>query len=98
MRSSSSRFVTSTAAVLHSRPPPKAIIRSAGDKAILAPMRLENLTAVVTGAGSGIGLATAHLMRKEGARVAALDLNPTQQTEHLLPVTADVTDQNSMNK
>src|SRR5690242_8991301 len=95
MRSSSSRFETPTAAFLHSRPPPRAIIRSGSDKAILAPMRLENLTAVVTGAGSGIGLATAELMQQEGARVAALDLNPPTN-KHFLAVTADVTDQPSM--
>src|SRR5207302_11517725 len=59
-------------------------------------MRLENLTAVVTGAGSGIGLATAELMQREGARVAALDIKPPQRESGLFPVTADVTDQSSM--
>jgi NAD(P)-dependent dehydrogenase (short-subunit alcohol dehydrogenase family) len=59
-------------------------------------MRLDNLRAAVTGAGSGIGLATARLMLDEGARVAALDLRPPEPAPHLLPVTADVTDQSSM--
>ena len=60
-------------------------------------MRLESLAAAVTGAGSGIGLATTELMRKEGARVAALDLKPPQPLPNVFPVTADVTDQSSMN-
>src|SRR5438093_7405940 len=55
-------------------------------------MRLQDLRGAVTGAGSGIGLATAELMIKEGARVAALDLNPPPDG-----ITADVTDQSSMN-
>lgn len=58
--------------------------------------RMEGLVAVVTGAGSGIGLATARLMRAEGARVAALDLDPPEASDALLPVRADVTEQASM--
>lgn len=37
-------------------------------------MRLENLTAIVTGAASGIGAAIAHRFRREGARVHEWDL------------------------
>ncbi len=37
---------------------------------------LEGLTAVVTGGGAGIGLATARLLTARGARVAVLDLEP----------------------
>ena len=59
-------------------------------------MRLEGLVGVVTGAGSGIGLATAELMREEGARVAALDLQPPPADDGLLPIVADVTDGDSM--
>jgi 2-keto-3-deoxy-L-fuconate dehydrogenase len=61
-------------------------------------MRMDGLRAVVTGAGSGIGLATAELMLAEGARVAALDLRPPKEANGLLPVTADVTDQSSMDE
>ena len=37
---------------------------------------LDGLAAVVTGGGSGIGLATARLLARDGARVAVLDLKP----------------------
>jgi NAD(P)-dependent dehydrogenase (short-subunit alcohol dehydrogenase family) len=38
-------------------------------------LRLDKKVAVVTGAGSGIGFAIARLFAKQGAQVAALDLN-----------------------
>ncbi|WP_208509152.1 SDR family NAD(P)-dependent oxidoreductase, partial [Variovorax paradoxus] len=38
--------------------------------------RFEDKTVVVTGGGGGIGGATCRRFAREGARVAALDLNP----------------------
>ncbi|GAA1186663.1 SDR family NAD(P)-dependent oxidoreductase [Pseudonocardia alaniniphila] len=54
------------------------------------------LAAVVTGGGSGIGLATAQLLAERGARVACLDLDPSGVPAPLLGLTADVTDQDSV--
>jgi len=52
----------------------------------------EGLVAVVSGGGSGIGLATATMLAQRGARVACLDLDPAGVPEPLLGLTADVTD------
>jgi 2-keto-3-deoxy-L-fuconate dehydrogenase len=53
-----------------------------------------NLTALVTGGASGIGLATARLLAARGARVAVLDRLKTESgpDDNLYPVIADVTD------
>jgi NAD(P)-dependent dehydrogenase (short-subunit alcohol dehydrogenase family) len=59
-------------------------------------LALDDLVAVVTGAGSGIGLAAAHAMLREGARVAALDLSPPPARAGLLDLACDVTDQTSV--
>lgn len=40
-------------------------------------MRLENKTAIVTGAGAGIGKATAVRLAREGANVVIIDMNET---------------------
>ncbi|THA89055.1 SDR family oxidoreductase [Streptomyces sp. LRa12] len=61
---------------------------------------LAGLAAVVTGGASGIGLATARLLARRGARVAVLDLAPdavpATDLEALLPVGCDVTDDASV--
>jgi 2-keto-3-deoxy-L-fuconate dehydrogenase len=54
------------------------------------------LAAIVTGGGSGIGLATARLLAERGARVACLDLDPSGVDAPLLGLTTDVTDQESV--
>lgn len=57
----------------------------------------DGLAAIVTGGGSGIGLATARMLAARGGRVAALDLRPPDE-EPLLGVEADVTDQASVDR
>lgn len=59
----------------------------------MSVLGLNDLVAVVSGAGSGIGLATSEALIREGARVAALDLQPPAARDGLLPLVCDVTDQ-----
>ena len=64
--------------------------------------RFDGKVAVVTGAAGGIGRATALRLASEGARIVAVDVNPSELDETLavvrdagsegLPVRADVTD------
>ena len=54
---------------------------------------LSGLAAIVTGGGSGIGLATARLLTERGAQVAVLDLKPGDEFTGLR---ADVTDDASV--
>jgi 2-keto-3-deoxy-L-fuconate dehydrogenase len=54
------------------------------------------LRAIVTGAGSGIGSATAALLRDRGAIVACLDLDPSTAPDGVHRVTCDVTDPGSV--
>ena len=56
----------------------------------------DGLACIVTGGGSGIGLATARHLAARGADVAALDLRPGGGHEGLVAVEADVTDQASV--
>lgn len=55
-------------------------------------------SAVVTGGASGIGLATARLLARRGARVACLDLRPDALPEPLVAIAADVTDDASVRR
>jgi NAD(P)-dependent dehydrogenase (short-subunit alcohol dehydrogenase family) len=51
------------------------------------------LTALVTGAASGIGLVTAQMLAARGARVACLDLKPENVSETLIGIQVDVSDE-----
>jgi NAD(P)-dependent dehydrogenase (short-subunit alcohol dehydrogenase family) len=53
--------------------------------------QLDGLRALVTGGASGIGLATAQLMREQGAHVALLDIAPSGPVGYVY-AQADVTD------
>jgi 2-keto-3-deoxy-L-fuconate dehydrogenase len=54
------------------------------------------LRVVVTGGGSGIGFATAALLRDRGAHVACLDLDPSTAPDRVHRLTCDVTDSDSV--
>ncbi len=52
-------------------------------------MRLANKVAIVTGAASGIGLASARLFANEGAHVIAADINEPESAENVIGVRCD---------
>ena len=52
----------------------------------------KGLTAVVTGAGSGIGLSVAKLLSESGAKVLGLDLNEGEMSKYATFIPCDVSD------
>ncbi len=64
----------------------------------MTALEFDGLVAVVTGGGSGIGLATATLLAARGAAVACLDLDPSGVSAPLLGYRADVADQASVDE
>jgi NAD(P)-dependent dehydrogenase (short-subunit alcohol dehydrogenase family) len=52
-------------------------------------LRLKDKVAIVTGAASGIGRATAALFASEGAQVIAADLNEPESAENIVGIAAD---------
>jgi 2-keto-3-deoxy-L-fuconate dehydrogenase len=67
----------------------------AAERSEVMNREFEGLRAVVTGGASGIGLATATLLARRGARVACLDLKP-EVPEPLVGLVTDVTDDDSV--
>ena len=66
-------------------------------------MKLEGKSAIITGGGSGIGLACAKLFSNEGAKVAIigrrknrLELAAKEVEGHILPVVGDLTNNNDL--
>jgi 2-keto-3-deoxy-L-fuconate dehydrogenase len=55
-------------------------------------MEFAGLKAIVTGGSSGIGAATAALLKERGAAVAVLDLQPEQAADGLIAISCDVSD------
>lgn len=53
-------------------------------------------TIIITGAGSGMGKATAQYLAKQGHKVFALDIATQPAEENIIPVQVDVTDMQSV--
>lgn len=56
----------------------------------------DGLVAIVTGGASGIGAATARVLRDRGGRVFTLDRDDHEGSDGIVPVVADVTDEGSV--
>lgn len=68
-----------------------------------APGRLHGKSALITGAGSGIGYAMTKLFAEQGARIAAITLqtetfNRWTNVPNVLPIQADITQPNEVNR
>jgi NAD(P)-dependent dehydrogenase (short-subunit alcohol dehydrogenase family) len=61
-------------------------------------MQIDNMTAIVTGASSGLGSATAATLAAKGARVFGLDLDVSNAPviENVVYVRTDVTDEDDV--
>ena len=53
---------------------------------------------LITGASGGMGKATVNQLKKQGFRIFALDRKPTEPEENVIPVTADLTDPESVER
>jgi NAD(P)-dependent dehydrogenase (short-subunit alcohol dehydrogenase family) len=62
----------------------------------MKPREYDGLAAIVTGGASGIGAAVARELLSRGARVAALDLDPSGAPGGVLAIRADVSDDASV--
>ena len=54
------------------------------------------LSVLITGAYGGMGKATANILRDKGYRVFALDKTVGAEEENIIPIKADITDENSV--
>ena len=59
-------------------------------------MKKQMKSILITGAAGGMGRATASLFQKQGWRVFALDRVAIEQEENIIPVVADLTDEESV--
>ena len=53
---------------------------------------------LITGASGGMGKATVNQLKKQGFRIFALDKKPTEAEENVIPITADLTDPESVER